>query len=337
MLARSSTERCILSGSLYQDDVETWSIQADEDQWPAAQIMSLALGVTHLTDPFTGNVLFQSDLTEENIFQMIYQYEDELYRCLAMTKIRIDNGQTPSEAAGLAIHNLEHGRLKKILASLGSVIHEFARSKGAPSLASEIQHFIKNVIVIAMGNLEMIAEGMRDPTKLDYLNRNYSQLDARSVSGLLNRMEGMNRGLFENYKRRHGIRDAEFKVDLYKGSTDFDSSRRNRPKLNWRLLRYLLQELVWNACKYGYKSLKLFWDPIDECFVIQNDIIDVVSDLNLTAQGVRGSHSDDVEGTGYGLSGLVNMALQNGWELSYSQTKAQMEFRLSLNPLLRGR
>lgn len=91
----------------------------------------------------------------------------------------------------------------------------------------------------------------------------------------------------------------------------------------------VLEELLWNAVKYGDSQSSLYWDEEGEAFVVVNDGEGLPEDFDPFTPGLRGDVGD-VPGTGYGLYKARQDLEAIGGRLEYISTTGHTEFRMMM-------
>lgn len=158
---------------------------------------------------------------------------------------------------------------------------------------------------------------------LKYRNPNATD-EPGAVSGLF---DGVRDTLFLQVARMRGD-EFRFEVRVPEG-TKVD--RRVNPSLNldWALIEEAVEELAWNAAKYGATYARVEWDEATSSVVVTNDGPGLPTDRDVFANCVRGEHPDR-SGSGHGLANLIRDCESEGWTLTRSSQEGRTVFRLRL-------
>jgi signal transduction histidine kinase len=280
-------------------------------------------------NPFSGAFFTAAELDFLFVIHLLGDLREALSRDFARVPVEIAAGKDRAQALSDFHTSLTAGNLWQGIANTLAIFAYFAAGQDQPQqYFSGLTHRIGNIFN-RYSTTKALTGFLGNPTAFDTnLARYLSIVDVRRVSTILSNtktsVDSMARVNPRNTATRFTItinpstggKPNDFTLDL--------------PPTQIESLRGILEELFWNAAKYGDGSdIFVNYSEATKTFAISNSGSGIPDDVDPFASGYRGEHGD-IPGTGNGLGGIREEARVHGWTLALSSRRNPTTFTLSL-------
>lgn len=274
-------------------------------------------------DPITRKQinLERSQFNEEYILDLIQRFETYLYE-IASCYLPTGDSSRARCGAQFMMGMIENGSLYRTQMRVLGILSMFSKYERSPDQFSILSHHLKNILTIIIGRLSLIESAIDTSRSIQFIHDMAKGMDQTvSPSSILSRLSSLLSEIYKLEKHRQGI-DATFVRERHSGDEE-------ELQVPFNPLFQVLQELIWNACKYSEVSVRVGYEPDTRTFYITNDGEQIPAGVDVFAAGVR-STQRNVEGTGFGLAGVRELCLKHGWKLSYRSNSQGTIFQVKV-------